>query len=80
VACGQAAVRIQDEIIETNLKTAFSNPPPERHLYLRSEIENGALALQNANVDKITDMLQVRRLITLVHATGLGQAREVTRP
>jgi hypothetical protein len=80
VACGQAAVRIQDKIIETNLNTAFSNPPPERHLYLRSEIENGALSLQNANVDRITNMLQVRRLITLVHATGLGEAREVTRP
>ncbi len=38
-ACGDAAVKIQQKIIETEMDNFMSNPTPERHLYTASEID-----------------------------------------
>lgn len=74
-ACGDAAVKIQQKIIVTEMDNFMSNPTPERHLYTASEID--AIAFwQNADIEKIIKMAQVRRLVVLVHASGLGEAQD----
>jgi hypothetical protein len=77
--CAEAALRIQDKLIETNLKTLFSQPPPERHLYTLEEVTAGS-SLENEGANKrIATMLQARRLVGLTWATSEAEARDMTR-
>ncbi len=77
-ACADASAKIQQKIIETDVNSLLKTPP-ERHLYTEAEVQD-MVSRQNADTDRVTRMLQVRRLLFLLHANSAGEAVDVRRP
>jgi len=75
VASGEAIVKIQAKIIEMDLTTSF--PRPEMHLYTVDEVK---ASLRVGDPAKVRDLLQVRRLIFLIHADSAGKVTDIRRP
>jgi hypothetical protein len=78
-ACCEAAVQLQDKLIERNLKTNFNSPAPERHLYTLESIESSGVEGNEGARKRIAAMLQVRRMLYLVNANTPEAARDMTR-
>jgi hypothetical protein len=78
-ACASAVLRIQDKYIEHDIERVFRDPPPERHLYLYSEVDASSDLWSDDAKHRIADILQVRRLLFLCQAGNRGEAAEMRR-
>jgi hypothetical protein len=71
-AAGQAAIRIQDHLIKVSLENFAQNPRPEQHLYIMDEIP---ASIPTEAHERVRTMLQLRRLMALLKADNVNQAR-----
>lgn len=75
-AAGEAAIAIQDHVIEQNIRALFDRPRPEQHLYTLREVAASCSLFSEDAHQRITTMLQVRRLIALAGADSASEARD----
>ena len=71
-AAGVAVIHFQDKIIERDLGFLTTTVTPERHLYILDEVP---ASIPSSEHDRVLTMLQVRRLMALIKAQTLEEAR-----
>ncbi len=77
-AAAEAGQRIQAQSTALDLAVSFSKPPPERHLYIESEL--GDLRIGNAEERaRVLKGLQLRRLLALIAADTPQEARDTPK-